>query len=445
MRVLLAVGVVVASALGTVSATQPTGAEYSSRAPHVPITWLPLSTNAACLDGSPFGFFHVPSTTNSTKWTLYFQGGGWCTDEASCYGRSLTALGSSKHFPNASGCQCYNTCEDAAACGLDDTCNCLYLPYCDGASFGGYRDGTWPAPGGQPLHFRGLRNLDATIDFAFASLGLGRASEMVVTGSSAGGLAAFLHADRVANRLGADVRTTAAPFVGFFLDHKRFPANESSSTVAPAASPSSGTGEALMPPGRGNSNAAYPRDSDYGAWMKYITTMQALEAAGGLSPACLAAYPSTPHFCFMSPHMQRFVKTPFFMFNSKVDAWQMCNILQLPCYGSDDRNHTTVCNATEQESLVDYGSSFLSPPNVGAVEHEPQNGAFITSCVCHGCPWYYLRSGWSDNRTSFEHYADWHQGRTKGAAALHVDRGPPNGGGVLHKQFPGYPGCLQFP
>ena len=29
----------------------------------------------ACLDGSPYGFYFVPSTTNSTKWTVSISGG----------------------------------------------------------------------------------------------------------------------------------------------------------------------------------------------------------------------------------------------------------------------------------------------------------------------------------------------------------------------------------
>jgi hypothetical protein len=31
---------------------------------------------------------------------------------------------------------------------------------------------------------------------------------------------------------------------------------------------------------------------------------------------------------FMSPHMAQFIKTPFFMFNSRFDAWQLANINQ---------------------------------------------------------------------------------------------------------------------
>ena len=39
----------------------------------VNITLLPLETGAAALDGSPYGFFFVPSTT-STRWTISIEG-----------------------------------------------------------------------------------------------------------------------------------------------------------------------------------------------------------------------------------------------------------------------------------------------------------------------------------------------------------------------------------
>jgi hypothetical protein len=39
------------------------------------------ATFPAALDGSPFAFYFLPSATNSTKWTINIQGGGWCYDE----------------------------------------------------------------------------------------------------------------------------------------------------------------------------------------------------------------------------------------------------------------------------------------------------------------------------------------------------------------------------
>ena len=86
-------------------------------------------------------------------------------------------------------------------------CNCLHLPYLDGASFSGYRAKPWPVPEnaamGVPANAtvtsRGTKNLGGAVDFALAH-GMDKATELVVTGGSAGGLSTFLHTDRIARR-----------------------------------------------------------------------------------------------------------------------------------------------------------------------------------------------------------------------------------------------------
>ena len=49
--------------------------------------------------------------------------------------------------------------------------------------------------------------------------------------------------------------------------------------------------------------------------MRYIYSMQNLTFGddGGLTSACQAKHPQQPWLCFMSPHMQDVIKTPFFM------------------------------------------------------------------------------------------------------------------------------------
>ena len=46
------------------------------------ITLLPLSTGAAALDGSPYGFYFEKYagdvTAQSHRWTISLEGGGWC-------------------------------------------------------------------------------------------------------------------------------------------------------------------------------------------------------------------------------------------------------------------------------------------------------------------------------------------------------------------------------
>ena len=109
--------------------------------------------------------------------------------------------------------------------------------------------------------------------YALENLGLDHATELVVTGSSAGGLSTFLHVDRVAEavrKVEPSIVVKGAPIVGYFLDH---------------------------------ADVGTPNNS-YTKRMQYIYGMQSLQAAGSLDPECLRDFAQTPWFCFMSPHMQ---------------------------------------------------------------------------------------------------------------------------------------------
>lgn len=57
------------------------------------------------------------------------------------------------------------------ASGLANDCNCIFMPYCDGASFSGYTDKP-VAFKSHNLTFRGMRNLDATVEYALDNLGM---------------------------------------------------------------------------------------------------------------------------------------------------------------------------------------------------------------------------------------------------------------------------------
>ena len=48
--------------------------------------------------------------------------------------------------------------------------------------------------------------------------------------------------------------------------------------------------------------------------LKYVYKMQNMTFGtdGGLTKACQEKHPTEPGLCFMSPHMQEFIETPFF-------------------------------------------------------------------------------------------------------------------------------------
>ena len=89
---------------------------------------LPQSPGGpAALDGSPYVFYHPPSPTNSTKWTVSINGGGWCYDEVDCLCRSKTRLGTSTGYPDSQGCSCMNTVGDGLDTSLSQV-RCLSTP-----------------------------------------------------------------------------------------------------------------------------------------------------------------------------------------------------------------------------------------------------------------------------------------------------------------------------
>jgi hypothetical protein len=378
------------------------------------------ATFPAALDGSPYAFYFRASPTNSTKWTINIQGGGWCYDEVDCLCRSQMSLGRSTGFEPTGGCQCKNPNKDGT---IDTSCNCIDMLYLDGASFSGYRAEPVPVPGNASAHLwmRGIKNLDATLDWAFAK-GMADATEFVLTGGSAGGLSTFLHADRFAGRLKKEAPkcavVRAAPVVGFFLDHDNYKHTD--------GYPGGPNSPQWSTPGTG---------ANYTMWMKYVYAMQNMTFGtdGGLTEACRAKHPSEPHLCFMSPHMADVIETPLFMFNSKFDAWQLANEFQ-----------SSWPDTPSQNGVLQYGADFMTELTAAGIGSAgSKHGGMITSCICHGCPWSDLVL---DGKTSAEHFADWFYGATAGgAASLHVDPRSPNGGGALSQSDPRFGSCKAFP
>ena len=381
------------------------------------LTLLPQDREnlSASLDGSPMGLYLVASRSNSTRWTIFLEGGGWCFSDEDCLIRTTTPNGSSKKLPLTRNCQCYNTDGDA----LFQDCNCLYLPYMDGASFSGFLANPVSVlneTSGQNelLYYRGIKNLDESLNFALEN-GLREATEVVVSGGSAGGLSTFLHADRIGARIrketnvAHEVHFWAAPDVGFFLDHEDF-----------------------------NHNGSKPFTDD----CLNLATMvnMTFDEDGGLMEQCKDALVSRsmdPRLCFMAEHVVEFVETPLFFFNSKFDSFQLANIL-----GANDFS-----NETQRESSSQYGEDFLRQIGPALADEKKNNGCFITSCICHGCPWGALElSGLS----AYQHYALWVEdtifGRTTNTSKGHVsiDESVQQNGGDNAPASAGFQKCDPF-
>lgn len=149
-----------------------------------------FNSTARCLDGSaPALSVRLAAGGASRQWVVDFEGGGWCTSWEECLERSRGPRGSSRGWDAAKG----------AVAGLGSRhfarFNQARLLYCDGASFLGMAGRVERA--GAVLHFSGRAVALALLEHLVASHGLARASDVLVSGCSAGGLAALALADTV--------------------------------------------------------------------------------------------------------------------------------------------------------------------------------------------------------------------------------------------------------
>ncbi len=359
---------------------------------------------AKCLDGSQAGYYFRPSQprstgsgsetsdVDSTKWMLYMQGGGWCWTPETCYLRSQMAWGSSTTWPPVvtdsellvhTGPQSLNCTLNPTFCDF----NYVFIRYCDGNSFSGYRTEPYMYQRNSssssvgvveevPLFFRGKYILNAILADILASnprnRTLAQATEFVVQGCSAGGLATYLHSDDIRRwllpRAPLLVKFGAIPWSGFFLDHP----NIRSQPI-------------------------------YEEHIRYIFALS--NATHGVSSKCIEAMqaeaPTELWRCNMAPYVFSYSTVPTFVVNSKVDAWQTTCILDVmpivdatttfmggncsavPGYSCYTWNDVTACDAAQVAPLLSYQGSFLSYLySIPSFQYRG-NGVFLHACYTH--------------------------------------------------------------
>lgn len=376
-----------ASALQPFSSSDAVAVEPEQTTKNLDLIILPpakdtaLASSAACLDGSPpamYAKFANATSSGATKWVLYFKGGGWCVDDTDCLGRSHTLIGSSAQLNSTQPKFGYGgggpLGDNATLNPSFSHFNRVMLWYCDGGSFTGDRadpvsmkvaNKTTNVTTTSLLYYRGKRNLDAMLLYLRTHHNLGAATEVLLSGGSAGGLAAYLHADYVRSTFAPTVKFRAAPVSGFFLMHD---------TMA---------GEDVFPArGRG--------------------VFEMMNSSGGVNQRCVVAMNKLPHRntseCFFANASYAYTETPIFPLNSAVDSFQMMAILVTPpqCAGLT-ASHTagpqfSNCTESSLRSIVQYEQDFLRDLKGASAEQQPTstptfsrdgNGGFIESCMEH--------------------------------------------------------------
>ena len=256
-----------------------------------------------------------------------------------------------------------------------------------------------PGNASASLFFRGATNLESTLDFLFDKYELASATQLIVTGGSAGGLSTFLHLDRIAERMraaGSAAKVVGEPVCGFFLD-------------------------------AGN-DGSQPLNVTYPLRMKYVYNMQ--NASGALSRECQAVYGIDSWKCFMAPHAAKFIKTPWFALQSRTDTWQLGNIAMIPCTGNP-----LACPADQWAQIQAYSPQFMDQ-FLALMQPDSQNGAFLDACLIHGST-----SSTIDGATNAQAFEQWLAGNKSHSSwwTMECD------GSILTGPCDRGPSCEKFP
>jgi hypothetical protein len=317
---------------------------------------------------------HPPARTHALtpllRFIIFFEGGGWCYNEKDCANRSNGDLGSSKDYVPDMARGDWSNGVTSDDCDLNPAfCDhtLVYIKYCDGDSFSGAREGVVTV-GDKDLHFKGHYILEAVMLDLLQNYGLGDATDVVLTGCSAGGLSTFLHSDYVGSWFDETVKYGVVPVSGMF----QMQANNVHD-------------EPVMPE-------------------QMQSIFELANATAGVHQGCVAANtdPDELWKCNIAPTVYEHIESPIFILDSSIDSWQNGCIRtatrvdqsvpqdQVPngncgtAAGYEDcGGNPAACSPEQIYSVIEYQSAFVRTMTNADTFWKETNGAFIYECSTH--------------------------------------------------------------
>ncbi|KAK6915745.1 Pectinacetylesterase/NOTUM [Dillenia turbinata] len=324
---------------------------------------------AVCLDGTLPGYhWHPGYGSGASSWLIQLEGGGWCNSRRSCIYRKTTRRGSSKFMEKVlpfTGILSNKAEENPDFFNW----NRIKLRYCDGASFAGdsqdqasdlqYRGQRIWLAAMEELMSKGMRNADQV--WCFETLFLYSVGSILgvlisyvpimhqalLSGCSAGGLAAILHCDEFRNLFPRTTKVKCLSDAGMFLD--------------------------AMDVSGGRSLRSF---------FSGVVNTQALQ--NNLPQTCTNRL--DPVSCFFPQNLIASVNTPLFLLNTAYDSWQIQESLAPSAadpHGTWDeckKNHA-LCSASQIQFLQRFRNQMLNA--IKGFSMSRQNGLFINSCFAH--------------------------------------------------------------
>lgn len=175
--------------------------------------------------------------------------------------------------------------------------------------------------------------------------GLQGATDVLLGGCSAGGIATILHADYMRTFLDERVNVKAVPFSGFFPDTSNFEGQN---------------------------------------WFHDVVTSvyKMQNVSGSMSTSCLAENQGRESDCFFAQNAYKYINTvPIFLVNSVYDSWTIQNIYNVTKWFPKNQLDRLVPFLNSKAKLV---YNLITKTKTWQSEG---NGGFLNTCVshCYGC------------------------------------------------------------
>lgn len=236
--------------------------------------------------------------------------------------------------------------------------NHVLVRYCDGAYFAGDR----PTPvvvANSTLFYQGKWITEAVLQ-DLAELGLGNATDVVISGCSAGAIRVFAHLDAIRELLPAQARVTGLPDSGFYLD-------------TPIFTP----------------------------LKRFVVDGQ--QGMGLLNAACKADNPGAEERCLVGDVVSPYLRTPLFAWQSRYDLDQRTCEMNETC-------------ALSSPCVRAYGARLTEQVRQRLIAN-PLTGAFVDSCARH-CTGGVLSAPRDDatGATPLQAFAAWYKDAGAGSA-----------------------------
>lgn len=310
---------------------------------------------ASCLDGTPFAYYVRKAPDLTDKWIIFLQGGGLCIEPFDCRNRQTSYQGSSSE--NYGWGYNYTIVTDGAQDMLSDdpelnpsfyNYNHVFMPYCTGDTWSGQR--YTPLSDNNQFYFAGHGNVNATVAHLKVTQGLSTATDVLLSGSSAGGIGSFHNAD-------------------YFYEHYF------SSAVNVKTAPISGAyfpGPVVFYPEYllGVDTPVNSLASKYLSW--WFQT--------ALDESCMAALgPEDAYQCWDYSVSYDHISAPLFIAENRFDSNQIEDVLLCLTCGSENTSYTNGFI----EQFGDTMSTGLLSTVLGDVGLAKGDGLFSPSCYDH--------------------------------------------------------------